>query len=181
MTLAVRVAPGAERLDGKAHRSAGDERVDRRHTGRTVPHREHALEHDVADAPPPPGQAVAQLEALQQQVTARLDGTGGPLVGAEPDRRPTGRGDDRVQRGQGHHPARRDVAGDDEQAVVAAHAKAADRAHRVAATAVGAEPLPAAAVIEPTAYLRAEGGGHGHEWTSPAARAARSEAGGPPT
>ena len=46
-------------------------------------HGQLPFDHHRADPPPPPGQPVDQVEALQQLVTARVHDAGGPLVRAE--------------------------------------------------------------------------------------------------
>ncbi len=159
--LAVDAAPRAERRQLEPHRPVGREQpVDDADRRRAVRHRQLALEHDPADLPAPARHAVLEVERDEQLVAARVDGA------ARPTRRWRGGSARRRRRAPGR--ARRDRAfrapgpstATDEQPVVAARAQPGDRAHRVAADAVGDEPLAQRRLVERAAHLRAEADRH---------------------
>ena len=138
---------------GQAHRPAGQDGVHDGDRGVPVPHRQGPLDDDVADPPAPPGQAVADLEALQQGVPGRVDRPEAHSWVPSLTRAPEGS----VSTGSSEASAIRrtepPVPRHDQQSVVAARAQAARRAHRVAAEPVGDEPFPRGARAERPAHL----------------------------
>ena len=118
-----------------------------------------ALEHDAADLPAPARHAVGEVERGEQLVAARVDRAVPPLVGREPDAG-VAEDEDRIERGEAEHAAARAVDRDDEQPVVAPRAEPRDGAHRVAADAVGDEPLARRRLVERAAHLRPEADRH---------------------
>ena len=131
--------------------------------GAPVQHRELALEDDVADHPPPSWNAVVEGERLELTVSGGIHGAARPLVGCQPDPR-VAHDEHRIERREAEHAlaharvavAVRRAAGDHQQAVVAAGAQPCDGAHRVAAEAVGHEPLALGGLGEAPAHLASE-------------------------
>ena len=97
MPLTVRVPPGDHGVERESHRTAGHQPMYDAEARTALGHREFALDHHVADAPPPSGQPVVKVEGLEQLVTTRLDGAGCPFVGGQPDLGSGGQRYDRVE------------------------------------------------------------------------------------
>ena len=83
-----------------------------------------------------------------------------PLVRGEAEAR-VAADEHRVERGETEIARARPVDRDGEQAVVAARAEPGDGAHRVAADAVGDQPLPLRRLVQRSAHLGAEADRHG--------------------
>ncbi len=159
--LAVGVAPGAERRELQPHRPApGQQAVHDGDAGAAVRHRELALDDRVADLPAPARKAVDELEGHELLVTRRIDRSARPLVRRQAMAAIAG-DDDGVERGEPHATGRHAVHGHDQQRVVAARPQAGDGAHRVAAHAVGEQPLARGGGAEVAADLPSEGDAHG--------------------
>src|SRR5260221_3961328 len=93
--LAMYVAPGAERMQLQGHRSRRpDDAMDDGHGGAPVVHGKLPFDHHVADGPPPAGQALIELEALEVGMAFGVDrprrpfmsGQGDPAVADDHDR-----------------------------------------------------------------------------------------------
>ena len=154
--LAVDAPPRAERRQLEPDRPArADEPVHDADRRPPVRHRELALEDDVPELPAPPRHAVLELEGDEELIAARVDGTAGPLVDAEPVACVPDH-EHGLERNETEHPVSRPGDCDHEQAVVAARPQPGDSAHGVTADAVGDEPFAPRRLVERPAHLRAE-------------------------
>ena len=154
--FAVDAPPGTERCQLELHRAIGrNEPMDDRNDGRSVRHRDLALQNDAADLPAPARNTVCELERCEQLVPAGIDRTTPPLVGREA-KASVARDDDRIERRKPEHAVGRPVDRHHEKPVIAAGAQACDRPHRVAAGTVGDEPLARGRLLECPARLRSE-------------------------
>jgi hypothetical protein len=115
--------------------------MDHRDRRAAVHHGDLTLDHHVTDPEPPAGDAVGEVEALDQVMPFRLDRARGPLVGGEAHRRTGGEGHHRIECHQSHMSGRGYVSGHDQQGMVSAGAQAGDCSHGIAAQPVGEQPL----------------------------------------
>jgi hypothetical protein len=155
-TLAMYVAPRAEGVQleanrtGRSHHSMRD-----RYRGASTVHHDLSLDGHVADGPPPPRHAMLEHEGLEVDIARWIDSTRGPLVHTEPD--PAVSDDDAGVKGsQAEHPAARWLCSDDKQTVIAPGPQPANRSHRIAAQAIGDQPLALGGGLEVAANLTAE-------------------------
>src|SRR6202007_40565 len=114
-----------------------------------------AFEDDVSDLPAPTRDAAVELEGREQLVSLRVDCAARPLVCGQPDAGVTG-DEDGIERDEAHHPLGRTMHCNHEEPVIAAGPQRPDRPHRIAAEAVGDEPLALRRLVESSAAAGAE-------------------------
>ena len=154
--LAVRIPPRTQRLDLEPDGTrCSDEPVRHADGWSSMGHGNFGLDDHVADSPPPRWDAVAQRERLQMEVARRSDRAVGPLVRRQ-SHALIAQHENRVERHQADHSPDRWRGRDHEQSVIAPRAESADGPHRVAADAVGHQPLALGGLDEITGHLPSE-------------------------